>query len=131
MVGRRGLLRLLLIGAVVAGIGAAIGSRPAFTASTAVTLPACTAAQLTPSVGASVVDQGVGSYADTATGGLLARGKDTVVRFFLVTPTGVGVSCSGSIAVRSATLTVTSPATNATYSTVALQTFGTTGAAIP
>ena len=94
--GRRGLLRLLLIGAVVAGIGAAIGSRPAFTASTATTLPACTAGQLVPAVTTSMVNQGVGSYADP--GNLLARGKDTVVRFFLSTPTGVGSTCSGSMA---------------------------------
>src|SRR4051794_32193337 len=127
MVGRRGLLRLLLIGAVVAGIGAAIGSRPAFTASTAATLPACSAAQLVPQVGASMVNQGVGSYADT--GNLLARGKDTVVRFFLVTNRDVGSLCSGSISVRSANLTVTNA--GASFATPALQTFGTSGTLIP
>src|SRR3954471_5896589 len=128
MVGRRGLLRLLLIGAVVAGIGAAIGSRPAFTASSAATLPACSAAQLTPRVGASMVNQGVGSYADP--GNLLARGKDTEVRFFLVTSTDVGALCSGSISVRSANLTVTNTA-GTSYATPALKTFGTSGTLIP
>src|SRR3954447_23905206 len=132
MVGRRGLLRLLLIGAVVAGIGAAIGSRPAFTASTAATLPACSAAQLVPRVGASMVNQGVGSYADPTTGSLLARGKDTEIRFFLVTPTGVGSTCSGSISMRAANLTVSNAANaSLSYTTAALQTFGTSGTLIP
>jgi len=125
VVGRRGLLRLLLIGALVAGIGATIGSRPAFTAAT---LPACSAAQLVPQVGASMVNQGVGSYADP--GNLLVRGKDTLVRFFLVTPTGVGSTCSGSISVRSANFTVTS-GSGSYPSTPALQTFGTSGTLIP
>lgn len=128
MMGARGLLRLLVIGAVVAGVSASFASRPAFTASTANTLPACTASQLgVPQVAASMVNQGVGSYA--APGNLLVRGKDTEVRFFLVTSPAVGSTCSGSIFVRSANLTVTKG--SASYATAALQSFGASGTPIP
>jgi hypothetical protein len=88
------------------------------------TLPACTTGQLVPQLGATTVNQGVGSYATT---GNLVRGKDTLVRFFLVN-SAVNVTCAGSISIRSATLTATSGA--ATYSTNALQTFGTSGSPI-
>jgi von Willebrand factor type A domain len=128
MVGKRGLLRLLLVGAVGAGVSASIASRAAFTASTANTLPGCMdPQQLVPQIGASMVNQGVGSYADP--GNRLVRGKDTEVRFFLVTPAAVGSTCSGSIFVRSANLTVANGP--ASYATAALQSFGTSGTLIP
>lgn len=122
---KRVLQRVLVVAAVGAALTAAV-SRPAATAPAAA-LPACSAAQLVPQVGATMVNQGVGSYADT--GGNLVRGKDTLVRFFLTNLPAVGSTCSGTASVRTADLVVSNGA--ASYSTSALQTFGTGGTAIP
>ena len=122
---KRFLQRVLVI-AVVGGALAVAFSRPAATAPAA-TLPACSTTQLVPQVGASMVNQGVGSYADP--GGNLVRGKDTLVRLFLTNLSGVGSTCSGTTSVRSANLVVSNG--TASYSTPALQTFGTAGTTIP
>jgi hypothetical protein len=74
-----------------------------------------------------MTNQGVASYA--AAGSLLVRGKDTLVRFFLVNQSAVNATCAGTTFVRSANLTVTNG--SATYSTAALQSFGSSGSAIP
>lgn len=74
-----------------------------------------------------MTNQGVASYA--AAGSLLVRGKDTLVRFFLVNQPAVNVTCAGTTFVRSANVTVTNG--SATYSTAALQSFGSSGSAIP
>lgn len=117
--------RLFVAASVAAAVMAGIGSPAAVTAPA---LRACTAAELVPQLGATTVNQGVGSYATTP-GSLLVRGKDTLVRFFLVNQSVVGSICSGTTSVRSATMNATNGA--ATYSTSALQTFGTAGSAIP
>jgi hypothetical protein len=126
----RRVLQRMLVSAAVGGAFAVTISQPAATAPAAA-LPACTAAQLVPQVGATMVNQGVGSYADPA--GNLVRGKDTVVRFFLMNQTAVGSACSGTAYVRSATLDVTSSggAGPIAPAPAALQTFGTSGTAIP
>jgi hypothetical protein len=87
-------------------------------------LSPCTATQLVPQLGDVTINQGVGSYATER----LARGKDTLVRFYLTLPSVVGTSCNGSINVTSANMTVTSGA--GTFSTNAFQSFGSTGSAI-
>jgi hypothetical protein len=121
-------VRLLLAASIAGSLIAGIGSPPAVTA-TAALLPLCNTSQLIPQLGATTVNQGVGSY--SAPGAYLVRGKDTLVRFFLVNQSAVNSTCSGTTYIRSANLTVTNGAAPATYATAALQTFGTTGAAIP
>lgn len=119
--------RILVVPAAVAaafvlvgGLGSSAGAAPA------PSLPACTAAQLVPQVGATTVNQGVGSYATQK----LARAKDTLVRFFLVYQPAVGTTCSGTTAIRSAALTVTNSA-GTTYGPIAAyQSFGSSGTAI-
>jgi hypothetical protein len=108
--------------AMVAGFSAA----PAVTAPAAA-LPPCINTQLAPQLGATMINQGVASYADP--GSKLARGKDTLVRFFLVNQPAVGSTCAGTTFVKSATLNVTNG--SASYSAAALQTFGASGTAIP
>ena len=122
-------VRLLAAGVIAAAFVAAIGS-PSIVTAAGTALPACTAAQLVPQLGATTVNQGVGSYADT--GSNLVRGKDTLVRFFLVNQSAVNTTCAGTTYVRSANLTVTNASGGASYGpTGALQTFGSSGAAIP
>lgn len=94
-------------------------------------LPACTAAQLVPQVGATMVNQGVGSYAST--GYRLVRAKETLVRFFLVNQSAVGSTCTGTTNVKSANLTVKNAAgaTLPSGPISAYQSFGSSGTAIP
>ena len=122
---RKTVLHLLVAGALTGALVGALGTQSAVTATAP--LPACTADALVPQLGATTVNQGVGSYADS--GSLLVRGKDTLVRFFLVTKPAVNSTCSGSTSIRSASLTVTNGA--ASYPTTALQSFGSSGTAIP
>jgi hypothetical protein len=85
-------------------------------------LPACTSPPV-PQLGAVTINQGVGSYAR------LARGKETLVRFFLTLPPQVGTTCSGSINVTGATMNATGP--NGAYGPItAYQLFG-SGAPVP
>jgi hypothetical protein len=117
---------MLIVAAFGIAAVAVFSSAPAVTAPAAL-LPGCSATQLVPQLGATMVNQGVASYADA--GSSLARGRDTLVRFFLVNQPAVGSTCSGTTFIRSANLTVTNGA--ASYSAAALQTFGTSGTAIP
>ena len=99
---RRGLAPAIFVVALVVMLTLSGGAGRA-----AVTLPACTAAQLAlgaQQVGAVTVNQGVGSYAYTPQ--YLVRGKETLVRFYLTNPAVVGMSCTGSISVTGATMTV-------------------------
>jgi hypothetical protein len=94
---RHRLMWLMVAVAAVAAVAMLGGSIALQQASAATTLPACnTSTQpLVPHLGAVTINQGVGSYADA--GQKLARGKETLVRFFLKLPPYVGTSCSGSI----------------------------------
>ncbi len=83
------------------------------------TLSACLPGTLVPQLGAVTTNQGVGSYVR------LARGKETLVRFFLTFPSAVGTTCSGSINVTAATMTVTSSAGASLSPITAYQSFGT------
>lgn len=92
-------------------------------AARAPSLPACSADQLVPQVGATTVNQGVGSYAT------LTRAKDTLVRFFLVYQPAVGTTCSGTTSIRGASLMVGNG--GASYGPIAAhQSFGSSGTAI-
>src|SRR5215213_5631346 len=71
-------------------VGGSVGVQRASAGPT--TLPACAAADLVPQLGDVTVNQGVGSYATSK----LARGKETLVRFFLKLPSIVGRRCRGS-----------------------------------
>lgn len=122
---RKAGLRLLVAAVVAGSIAAGVGS-PAGVTAPAPTLPTCLAGQLAPQLGATTINQGVGSYASP--GSLLVRGKDTLVRFFLTNQSAVNSTCAGTTFVRSATLTVSNGL--ATFTTPALQTFGTSGTAI-
>lgn len=104
---------------LLGGLGSSAGAAPA------PSLPACSASQLVPQVGATTVNQGVGSYAT------LTRAKETLVRFFLVYQPGVGTTCSGTTSIRGASLTATNPASSATFGSIAAhQSFGSSGTAI-
>ena len=120
--------RLLAAAAAAAGLVVGVTPQASRTAPSP-TLPVCTDAQLAPLLGATMVNQGVGSYADQ--GYRLARRKDTLVRFFLKNQSAVRSTCSGTTYVRSATLTVRNTVTGASYVVTALQSFGTSGIAIP
>jgi hypothetical protein len=85
---------VLVASAVTGSVVAGIGSPSAVTAPAPPPLPLCTAAQLVPQLGATTVNQGVGSY--SGPNSYLVRGKDTLVRFFLVNQSAVNSSCSGS-----------------------------------
>src|ERR671919_1771455 len=121
--------RVLAATSAVAGLVVGVAPQSSRTAR-APSLPRCTDAQLAPVLGATMVNQGVGSYSDQ--GYKLVRRKDTVVRFFLKNQSAVGSTCSGTTNVRSATLTVTSGSSpGGNYTTSSLQTFGTSGTTIP
>jgi hypothetical protein len=113
-------LRLVWLAAAVAAVaalamgGGAVGPESAAAGPT--TLQACNAGILVPQLGDVTVNQGVGSYVTQK----LVRGKETLVRFFLKLPPDVGMTCSGSINVTSATLTVM----NGTGTTDVLPTIG-------
>ncbi|HEY2935599.1 MAG TPA: hypothetical protein VGJ25_03315, partial [Gaiellaceae bacterium] len=100
---RRGRVGAALV-AVAALVVVAAGGPGA--AHSAASLPACTASIFAagPGVGAVTLNQGVGSYAFTPEH--LVRGKDTLVRFYLTLPAAVGTTCSGSISITGATMTV-------------------------
>jgi hypothetical protein len=125
------MLRLVLIagGAAVAAFALATfdGSTEEARGAPAPGLRACTAAELAPVLGATTLNQGVGSYATQK----LTRGKETLVRFFLTYQSVVGSSCSGTTSIRSANLTVRNTASSASFGPItAFQSFGTSGAAI-
>src|SRR5215211_1201278 len=107
--------------ATVAMVGGSLSPQGASAAGT--TLPACTAASLVPVLGDVTVNQGLGSYSQQK----LARGKETLVRFFLKLPSAVGTTCSGSINVTSAALTVMNGTTDLTPTIGAYQSYGTSG----
>ena len=125
------MLRLVLI---AGGVAVAAVMLATFSASTqqakgapAPGLRSCTAAELVPILGATTVNQGVGSYASQK----LTRGKETLVRFFLTYQSVVGSSCSGTTSIRSANLTVRNTASSASFGPIpAFQSFGTSGATI-
>jgi len=102
-------------------VGGSVGVQRASAGPT--TLPACAAADLVPQLGDVTVNQGVGSYATSK----LARGKETLVRFFLKLPSIVGTTCSGSINVTSAALTVRNGTTDLSPTIAAYQSYGASG----
>jgi hypothetical protein len=83
---------------VVLVVAIVIGVR----AQSAQSLSTCTDAQLVPRVAELLVSQGAPGY--TATGFKLARGKETIVRAYLTTPTGCTLANKQSITPISATL---------------------------
>jgi hypothetical protein len=121
--------RFLWLAAAVAAVvalsivGGSVGVQSASAGPT--TLPACAAADLVPQLGDVTVNQGVGSYVTQK----LARGKETLVRFFLKLPPAVGTTCSGSINVTSAALTLINgtTATDLSPTIAAYQSYGTSG----
>jgi hypothetical protein len=119
---RHRLMWLMVAVAAVAAVAMLGGSIAPQQASAApITLPACNPSTLVPELGAVTINQGLGSYASA--GLMLARRKETLVRFFLKLPPAVGTSCSGSISVvNTATnhteMTVIDPSSNTTLSTV-------------
>jgi hypothetical protein len=127
------MLRLMLI-AVGTAFAAALlslfgGSTQQAQGASAAALPACSAGQLVPVLGATTVNQGIGSYANA--GQKLTRGKETLVRFFLTYQPTVGSTCSGTTFVRNASLIVKNSANSASFGPVAAyQSFGTSGTAI-
>ncbi len=81
----------IAVAALIGAFGGSIGAEQAAAGPT--TLPACAAADLVPELGAVTINQGLGSYANER----LARGKETLVRFYLKLKSVVGTQCSGSI----------------------------------
>src|SRR4029453_15770379 len=104
-------------------VGGSVGVQSASAGPT--TLPRWAAADLVPQLGDVTVNQGVGSYVTQK----LARGKETLVRFFLKLPPAVGTTCSGSINVTSAALTLINgpPAADLSPRIAAYQSYGTSG----
>src|SRR4029453_6479778 len=99
-------------------VGGSVGVQSASAGPT--TLPACNAGILVPQLGDVTVNQGIGSYVTQK----LARGKETLVRFFLKLPNDVGTTCSGSIHVTSAALTVRNGTTTLSPTIAAYQSYG-------
>jgi hypothetical protein len=106
------------IGAVVTGaaIAACALFAPFSLGAAGTSLPSCTTSQLVPAISEIAVDQGLpqggSSYAR------LARGKETLVRVYLTTPTSCALTRSQKIEPQSATLAVNNSVTTSNLTNV-------------